>query len=423
MNEEVRNFDDKISKFLDKRFSKISREELHLIDSEVSNFVKQIYITESLPGARDILLNSRFGRNKASILHIAAKFGCVSCVKEIIEIAGTRDFINCKDADLFTPIHTAAKSGWSEIVEILIQNSCDPNPKTSEATRSWTPIHFAARWGHNEVVKILFNTGISKETKTIFGLTCLHIAAEHGHIDLVKYLLRAGLDKDATTEIENHVMTPLHYAAIGGYKDIIIELLKCGANVNAQTSGGFTALHFAANSDRVQAVEILLASGCNKNLKTSQDLTALEIAVTTNHPNVVLAILKYGADDIENALKIAKTKGCKESFDILENYQKSVKNIFHADHLKKIAENLTSQIRGFSSENLFDAKIILSDSIALNAYGVLSLAVKGGFLGIRKITLQDFASKNNLDDLSKALKTLGEIVSRFQQSQQEPQLL
>ena len=51
-----------------------------------------------------------------------------------------------------TPIHMAARYGFTEIVKILVHLTDNPNPPNNFG---FTPIHVAAEMGHTEIVQIL----------------------------------------------------------------------------------------------------------------------------------------------------------------------------------------------------------------------------------------------------------------------------
>ena len=60
---------------------------------------------------------------------------------------------NAPDKDGVTPIHWAAREGYTEIVKILARLT--HNPKNSPNIFGVTPIHWAASEGNTEIVKIL----------------------------------------------------------------------------------------------------------------------------------------------------------------------------------------------------------------------------------------------------------------------------
>jgi ankyrin repeat protein len=84
--------------------------------------------------------------------------------------------------------------------------------------------------------------------------------------------------------------TPLTLAAYNDRYKIVEILIAKGANVNHQTTNGYSALMFAAMgmnptiSDAIQTVHQLLNAGANKSLRNSNGKTAYDLAIEKKHP-------------------------------------------------------------------------------------------------------------------------------------------
>ena len=95
------------------------------------------------------------------------------------------------------PFHFAAKKGFLEICEMIMENKEEKNPKDH-----WdvTPLHRAAEMGHLEVCKLLVNTiqcdkemcnqyQCDKNPKDDCYFTPLHMAAKNGHFQVCKLII------------------------------------------------------------------------------------------------------------------------------------------------------------------------------------------------------------------------------------------
>jgi ankyrin repeat protein len=106
---------------------------------------------------------------------------------------------------------------------------------------------------------------------------------------------------------------PLHQlllfkAAEDGDVKGVARALAAGANVNGQTSEGWTALHRAASKGRVAAVHALLAAHATVDVGSCDDSSALLIAASDGQPATLAALLDAGAD-INRAKSEGEGKG------------------------------------------------------------------------------------------------------------------
>lgn len=121
-------------------------------------------------------------------LMIAAYVGDINTVKNILD-SGTD--INVK-AGGETPICSAASSGQTEIVRLLLSRGADPN-----GAGGYSPIKLAALNGSTEMVQLLIQSGADINKKSYDYLSCmdaLSCAAAKGHSDTIRVLLNAGAE-------------------------------------------------------------------------------------------------------------------------------------------------------------------------------------------------------------------------------------
>lgn len=72
----------------------------------------------------------------------------------------------------------------------------------------------------------------------------------------------------------------MHIASLAGQKEVIKLLLQYNANVNVQSSNGFTPLYMAAQENHDACVRYLLAKGANPSLATEVRLSNVIFTIT-----------------------------------------------------------------------------------------------------------------------------------------------
>lgn len=217
--------------------------------------------------------------------------------------------VNVRDLKDHTPLYNAVMKNRITVVEELLKNGADPNPKPSTAFLSAsareTPLHIASARGYDEMVRLLLDYHAALEARDWIGLTPLHVASRDGRFNIVKLLLDKGAHVNAT-RAGNGGITPLHYAIYQGvrytalhpvgsyqdYKDIVKLLLDKGANVNATTTMGSTPLHLASYQGYEDMVKLLLDHGAKVNVKNLGGFTALDM---TNNEKIKAILKQHNA--------------------------------------------------------------------------------------------------------------------------------
>lgn len=260
-----------------------------------------------------------------------------------------------------TPLHIAALSRYSALLDHILDNGCaDEIPKSD----SWgyRPFYWACYSGDIYAVQRLVKAGADINAKRDDGnITALWGASAMGHLDIVKYLL----EQNAGVDIQDGSFgTPLYVASENGCVSVVRQLLAAAANVNlfgglhcrplnAAAYSGHTevvelllaqdvevdpeedykygsALGAASRKGHAEIVRLLLQKGWDANRKFKNYNSPLDAAATYGHLEVVQALLETNVDIIprERALKIASTHG---KTDVVNELLEQSPNLRHQD--------------------------------------------------------------------------------------------
>ena len=150
-------------------------------------------------------VNSRNHFAQVTPLYISAFNGRSDVVVKLLELKADPniyyDGVTC-------PLVPASGNGYFQIVQNLVLNNADLNPRAC---------HAAVEGGHLDIVKFLVEQKALLETRFTSGFTLLHQAVFQKRKDIVRYLCTAGANKDALTDIGK---TPLDIAQESDLDDI-----------------------------------------------------------------------------------------------------------------------------------------------------------------------------------------------------------
>ena len=104
-------------------------------------------------------------------------------------------------------LHRAAEEGDIEAVKKHLAAGANKNVRAGK----WrdTPLHRAAFWGYTEIVELLINNEVDVNAKDKYGCTPLHDAAEYSHFEIAEMLINRAPDMNA---LDNNGDTPLDLA-------------------------------------------------------------------------------------------------------------------------------------------------------------------------------------------------------------------
>ncbi|XP_044465223.1 ankyrin repeat-containing protein At5g02620-like isoform X2 [Mangifera indica] len=295
-------------------------------------------------------------------LHLAARAGNLSRVKEILQNCGESDskellskqnqegetplyvaaenghalvvgemlkYMDLEIASIgarngFDPFHVAAKQGHLDVLKELL--SVFPNLVMTTDLSCTTALHTAAAQGHIDVVDFLLETdsNLAKIARNN-GKTALHSAARMGHVEVVKSLL--GKDPSTGFRVDKKGQAAIHMAVKGQNEEIVLELVKLGPSVlTLGDNRGNTALHIATQKGRNQIVCCLLpVEGIDVNALNKAGESPLDIADKLGNQELVAVLKEAGA---------IHSKDCGKPPNSAKQLKQTVKKI--AKNLKKL---------------------------------------------------------------------------------------
>jgi ankyrin repeat protein len=124
-----------------------------------------------------------------------------------------------------TALHDAASSGFSNIVELLLDFNIDPDIGDGKGV---TALWDASKRGYVGVVEILLNRSADVDLASYTNSTPWIIAASNSHIEVVEALLVATPQPDLERR-DDKGNTALHAAFFRGYNNICDALMDAGS--------------------------------------------------------------------------------------------------------------------------------------------------------------------------------------------------
>lgn len=167
-------------------------------------------------------------------------------VQLLVDSDGTWDFCDRRKR---TVLHYAAKRGWLDTVETLLNKGADPNSKDVFKA---TPLISATRQGHKDVVDLLIQSGANVLCCKRDNYTLLHGATANRWLDIMRHLLDTGINPNVETR---QGVTPLEIAISNGVTDVVALLIEAGAKIKRCQLRGAFILDAAARKGHIKVLE------------------------------------------------------------------------------------------------------------------------------------------------------------------------
>nr|GEX20576.1 ankyrin repeat-containing protein At5g02620-like [Tanacetum cinerariifolium] len=252
-------------------------------------------------------LLSKKNQSGETALYVAAEYGCVDLVKEMIKHYDS-EAASIKAKNGFDAFHIAAKQGNLEVLKILMEMHSELS-MTSDPSNT-TALHTASEQGHIEghleVVKAL-----SQKVPTIVGRadkkgqTALHMAVKGQNVEVVNALIEA--DNALINMVDKWDNTALHITTRKGRTEIVWALLSHKEVIKKEAINkyGETALDTAVKFGKSEIATILQQHGVPKaqSIKT----TPLPLTPKTRELKQTVSDIKHNVhDQLEHTLKTHK---------------------------------------------------------------------------------------------------------------------
>ncbi|CAN8311568.1 unnamed protein product [Cochlearia groenlandica] len=312
-------------------------------------------VVKILATTREPELNEMLGKQNQSgetALYVAAEYGYVEIVKEMIKNCYNLSLVEIKARNGFDAFHIAAKQGDLDVLKVLAEAHTELAMTVD--LMNTTALHTAATQGHTEVVNFLLAlgsslAGIAKSN----GKTALHSASRNGHVKVVKALL-AATEPGISIRTDKKGQTALHMAVKGTNVEVVEELIKANrSSINIADTKGNTALHIASRKGRAQIVKLLLANSLTDTQAVNRTgETALDTAEKTGNPEVAVILQKHGVP----SAKTIRPTPARELKQTVSDIKHEVHNqLEHTRKTRKRVQGIAKQLNKMHTEGLNNA--------------------------------------------------------------------
>lgn len=220
-----------------------------------------------------------------SVLHAAV--GHPRAMEILLQSPAVMSLITEKDVNGFSAVHYAAKNGDTKNIELFVARNKTAASVTSDSLD--TPIHVAAKYGWTDAIEKLMERQNPRilNLQNSAGRTALHYACSQGHDLTTETLLNFG----ATAERDQNERSPLHMAALKGCRRCCEAVIgKFEDCINWVDKNKNTALHIAAANGHASVVTLLLSHPISEITFNTTSDNILDVAVKEKRSTVVMAI-------------------------------------------------------------------------------------------------------------------------------------
>ncbi|GMY20749.1 ankyrin repeat-containing protein NPR4-like, partial [Fagus crenata] len=250
------------------------------------------------------LLFHEANSNGDTPLHVAARVGYSEIVHIFISQAQTlhvdvesgqverhKELLRKVNEDKETALHCATRNGHYLSVKLLIE--ADPEFSNFINDAQEPLLYLAAARGFYDIAELILNASPSSSSHVgPNGTTAFHAATYNRNQDFMKIILKTR--PNIIREQDNLGWTPLHYAAYWGFAELVRLFLDHDSFVAyVLDNDGESALHIAARIGQINAIEEMIKCCPDVcDLTDNKGQTALHAAVLGRQEKVVKYILE-----------------------------------------------------------------------------------------------------------------------------------
>lgn len=311
--------------------------------------VKEILVGAGEAELKDLV--SKQNQSGETALYVAAEYGFVDLVKEMIEYYDLAD-AGIKARNGFDAFHIAAKQGDLDVLKVLME--AHPGLTMTVDVSNTTALHTAAMQGHSEIVNLLLEAGSSLATiARSNGKTALHSAARNGHLEVVKALLHK--EPSLATRTDKKGQTALHMAVKGQNLEVVEELIKADpSTINMVDTKGNTSLHIATRKGRAQIVRMLLSQDeTDKKAVNKSCETAIDTAEKTGNADILVILQEHGVQSSKTMKPTSTARELKQTVSDIKHevhYQ-----LEHTRQTRRRVQGIAKRLNKMHTEGLNNA--------------------------------------------------------------------
>lgn len=313
-------------------------------------------------------------------------FGCVKendihGVAKCIELGVDVHAVNDRN---YTALHIAAKKGFIDIIDLLIDNAADIN----NLKNGYSPAAYAIFGNQMSALRRLIERGANPQPlKNTDGLLVTAVAhADRNDKEILQYVM--SLDIKMNSELYTTVL-----AAETLDRDEFSALIKRGANIEQKDDQDDTPLIKAIKKRKFANADLLLKKGCDITHANREGHDALFFAIEHNDSQSITTII--------NRLKT--------EYHSAYDYTKALHHAARKNDLGTIEKliALTSNIkaRGYLNGNLAHAAAVSGNPDLIDK--VVELGVRIDLKNTHGKTPLMLAAENNDQEMAKALYAHG----------------
>ncbi|KAL5575211.1 hypothetical protein UlMin_016910 [Ulmus minor] len=236
------------------------------------------------------LVEQREANSMNTVLHLAAKFGDVDMVSNIITLCP--NMVAAENKNRETPFHEAACVGNPKILKLLLE--ANPAAAAKLDSKKKSALYMACSYGHVDVVKLLLSQpGILSLGEDGSDQTCIHVATSGGHTDVVRVLL--SMHPEFAQMVDEDGNSPLHHASINKHREITSTLLKLDPKLAQRYNNcGYTPLHYATIHYKITVLtEFVSMAATSFQCLTKEGETVFHLAVKHGQYDALVCLIHF----------------------------------------------------------------------------------------------------------------------------------